>query len=191
MATSGERIVNNKTGESITWLETAADTHGQRLAFEMGVVPGGSLPVSHCHPNQSETFEISQGVLHFSLGKRVFRLGPGERLVVPPSAAHRWWNESETTPVVGKVIFEPALNTEVFLEQFYGLSNDNKTAADGTPAFLQLMAMLNEYHLQVAGPPLFLQKLMGYVLGGLARLLGYRKFYPAYSPAHVAQLKVG
>jgi hypothetical protein len=72
-------------------------------------------------------------------------------------------------------------NTETFLEQFFGLGNDNKTKADGTPSFLQIMAMVNEYEIYVAGPPLPIQKIMGVVLGGLARWLGYKKYYSQYS----------
>lgn len=80
------------------------------------------------------------------------------------------------------VTFALALNTETFLEQFFGLCNNGKTSADGTPTFLQLMAMANEYELYVAGPPLPIQKLMGVMLGGMARLAGLKKFYPEYSP---------
>jgi hypothetical protein len=73
------------------------------------------------------------------------------------------------------------LNTEVFLEQFFGLGNDGKTSADGTPAFLQIMAMVNEYEIYVSGPPLPVQKIMGLLLGGFAKLLNYKKYYKQYS----------
>ena len=82
------------------------------------------------------------------------------------------------------VTFQPALNTEIFLEQFYGLGNANRTKADGTPSFLQIMAMINTYQIYVAGPPLRLQKILGWLLGGLAQLLGYKRFYAQYSPDH-------
>jgi hypothetical protein len=34
----------------------------------------------------------------------------------------------------------------------------------------------------VAGPPLPIQKIMGILLGGIARLAGLKKFYPEFSP---------
>lgn len=80
-----------------------------------------------------------------------------------------------------KVIFEPALNTETFLEQFFGLGKDNKTKPDGTPPFLQIMAMANKYEIYISGPPLAIQKIMSTILGGIARLIGYKSHYEKYS----------
>jgi hypothetical protein len=49
---------------------------------------------------------------------------------------HQWWNESDEATEM-TVIFEPALNTETFLEQFFGLANNNRTKPDGTPEFFR------------------------------------------------------
>jgi hypothetical protein len=62
-----------------------------------------------------------------------------------------------------------------------GLANNNRTKPDGTPEFLQIMSMINEYKIYVAGPPLPVQIAMGHVIGGIARLLGMKKYYPEYS----------
>lgn len=180
MAKKGQTISNRCTGEQITWLETAADTGGKRLVFEFSVAPGGKLPVVHLHPEQDEIFEIRKGEFTISLGGENQTLKPGDKLTIPKGAPHQWWNPA-AEPAEMKVTFEPALNTETFLEQFFGLGNDGKTKPDGTPSFLQIMTMVNKYQLYVAGPPVFVQKIMGFVLGGIARLLGYRGFYQAYS----------
>ncbi|QHT66959.1 cupin domain-containing protein [Rhodocytophaga rosea] len=109
-----------------------------------------------------------------SLSGKVHTLIAGEKLVIPKGVPHRWWNHSLSEVAEMKVIFEPALNTETFLEQFYGLSNDDKTKKDGSPHFLQLMTWVNEYQVFIQGPPLQLQVLMGYILGGIGRLLGFK-----------------
>lgn len=181
MAKKGQTIHNARTGEQITWLETAADTRGEHLVFEFAVAPGGKLPVVHFHPNQDETFEIRQGEFAIKLGDEVHMLKAGSRFTIPKGVPHQWWNPSSAEKAEMVVSFTPALNTETFLEQFFGLGNAGKTRPDGTPSFLQIMAMANEYQLYVAGPPLPVQKLMSVMIGACARLLGYRKYYPEYS----------
>lgn len=181
MAKKGQTISNAPTGERITWLETAADTGGKRLVFDFSVAPNGKLPVEHLHPRQDETFEVRKGTLSVLLKGEIVHLKPGDGLTIPRGVPHRWWNASDSETAEMQVTFTPALNTETFLEQFFGLGNNGKTKPDGTPSFLQIMAMANEYEIYIAGPPLPIQKIMGLVIGGLARLLGYRKFYPEYS----------
>lgn len=181
MATKGKSIYNSKTGEKITWIKTADDTNGKQLVFDFSVSPKGKLPVVHFHPSQTETFEIKKGEFCIKIGKEIKQLKEGDRITIDKGVAHQWWNPSETQAAEMSVVFEPALNTEIFLEQFFGLGNDNKTKPDGTPGFLQIMAMANKYEIYVSGPPLFVQKLMSVLLGGFARLIGYKSYYEKYS----------
>lgn len=180
MAKIGQSITNKITGETITWLETAATSQGKQLRFDFAVRPQGMLPVRHLHPGQEEVFEMKAGSLKVEVNGQTHQLQAGERLSIPRGAPHQWWNEGNETAQL-TVTFTPALNTETFLEQFFGLCNSGKTSADGTPKFLQLMAMVNEYELYVAGPPLPIQKLMGTILGGIAQLLGFKKFYGSFA----------
>lgn len=180
MAKRGQSLENKITGEKITWLETAQDSQGRVLRFDFQVRPQGKLPVRHLHPNQDETFAMQAGTLKVEVNGKVSHLQPGESLTIAKGVPHQWWNDGDQAAQL-TVTFTPALNTETFLEQFFGLCNSGKTQADGTPTFLQLMAMVNEYELYIAGPPVPIQKLMGVVLGGIARLAGLKKFYPEYS----------
>ncbi|MDX1941705.1 MAG: cupin domain-containing protein [Saprospiraceae bacterium] len=181
MAYKGQTISNKITGETITWQETAADNNGKKLVFHFEVAPKGYLPVRHLHPNQVETFEITKGAFKVELNGELKTFCAGERLVIPKGAPHQWWNVSDSESVEMTVTFEPALNTETFLEQFFGICNDGKTKADGTPPFLQMMAMVNTYQLYIAGPPIFIQKVMGFVLGGIGQMMGFKKYYKQYS----------
>lgn len=181
MATKGQSISNIKTGEKITWIETAKDSKGERLVFDFSVAPKGKLPVVHFHPNQTETFEIKTGTFCILIGTEIKELHAGEKMIINKGIAHQWWNPSDSQISEMIVTFEPALNTETFLEQFFGLGNDHKTKPDGSPSFLQIMAMANEYEIYIAGPPLPVQKIMASVFGGIARLLGYKKYYRQYS----------
>jgi quercetin dioxygenase-like cupin family protein len=183
MATKGQSIENTITGEKITWLETAKESHGNLLRFEFSVRAQGALPVRHLHPHQEETFAMKRGSLKVEVNGQTHHLRASDQLTIPKGAPHQWWNEgAEDAQLI--VTFTPALNTETFLEQFFGLCNSGKTSADGTPNFLQLMAMVNEYELYVAGPPVPIQKIMGMVFGGLAQVVGLKKFYPEFSCSH-------
>lgn len=181
MAQKGQTILNHVTGEKITWLETTAETGGEYLHFEFEVAPGKKVAVRHIHPEQEEIFSIKSGELKLEIAGETSTYGPGQIVSIPAGKPHEWWNISEKEPLKMEVRFVPALKTEIFFEQFFGLANDGKTNVAGSPSFMQIMAMCNEYKVYIAGPPLLIQKIMGVVLGGIARLAGKKKMYPAYS----------
>ena len=62
----------------------------------------------------------------------------------------------------------------------YSLDVQGKTDKNGLPNMLQFAAILNECpgELFVIGPPIAAQKFMAKVLGGFAKLMGYRGFIP-------------
>ena len=61
MIAPGQTLVNEITGETITFIETAAETGGAFTLIEVVLAPGGGVPMAHVHPNQSETFEVVDG----------------------------------------------------------------------------------------------------------------------------------
>lgn len=181
MATKGSVIINKLTGEEITWIETSIDNGGKSLIMDFTVAPDGKVPVRHIHPNQDELFEIKSGVLKVEHKGEIKYLSPGDMAKIPMGDPHQWWNESKTEPIKMRVTLQPALNTVIFFEQYFGLANDNKSKADGSPKFLQIMAMCNKYEMFIDGPPIFIQRLMGFLLGGFAKLIGYKSYYRKYS----------
>ncbi len=181
MATKGQVIENKVTGERVTFLETASDSDGNRLRFLLSVKPGGFVTVNHVHPSQHEKFEMKKGVLKVLKGKETLYLKSGEDVLIPKGTPHQWWNESDSEIAELEVEFTPAGKMEIFLEQYFGLANDDKCDAKGTPVFLQIMSFSNEYELYISGPPVFIQKTMSAVLGSVGRLMGYKKYYPHYA----------
>lgn len=181
MATKGQTIKNKITGEEITWLETSSDTNGESLTMHFSVAPKGKAPVRHIHPEQNEIFEeVIRGTLKVSHDDEMKILRAGESLTVKKGVPHQWWNNSENDYLEMKITMKPALNSEVFFEQLFGLANDDKTKKDGTPKFLQLMTMINSYKIYLAGPPLALQKMLGNTIGRVAAWFGYKSFYEKY-----------
>lgn len=181
MAQPGQTISNKVTSEKITWLKTSKDTAGRYLLFGFEVAPGKKVAVRHIHPRQKETLVIQSGQLKLEIGGKTSVYKPGETITIPAGTPHEWWNDSASMPLQMEVKFEPALKTEIFFEQFFGLAADGKTDSKGSPSFMQIMAMCNEYNIYIAGPPVALQRVMGFVLGGFARMTGRKKFYSRYS----------
>jgi quercetin dioxygenase-like cupin family protein len=183
MAKKNQTIHNPVTGEKITWLETSADTGGRYLLFDFEIKQGGKVAVRHIHPLQDETFTIQKGQLKLEMNGHTKIYHAGDMVTVPKGTPHEWWNSGDGALQM-QIRFAPALKTEIFFEQFFGLAHDGKTDHNGSPTFMQIMAMCNEYSIYVAGPPLFVQRLMGTTIGGIARLTGRKKFYPQYSPVN-------
>ena len=181
MAEKGQTIFNTATSEKITWLETSKNTDGKYLLFDFEVAPGKKVAVRHIHPRQDETFTVKNGQLKLEINGTIREYKPGDIVTIPAGQPHEWWNNSQVTPLKMNVKFQPALKTEIFFEQFFGLAQDGKTDTKGSPSFMQIMAMCNEYKIYIAGPPVFIQRLMGFVLGGIARISGKKKFYRQYS----------
>ena len=61
MIEKGQTLVNPVTGERMTFLETAAETGGDRVVIELRAEPGGSVAAAHAHPSQWETFTVVSG----------------------------------------------------------------------------------------------------------------------------------
>ena len=77
--------------------------------------------------------------------------------------------------------FRPAYDLERFFELIFGLARAGKTDLTGTPSFLQIAVMSTAYGIYLPQPPIFLQKLLFAVLNPIAKLRGYRAWYPEYS----------
>lgn len=176
MATKGQYLTNKVTGEKLQWLQTAKDTNGNLVQFESWFTPKAFMPVRHLHPRQTETFEVKSGVFKVECDGTIHYLKAGDTFTIEKGKPHQWWNESDTEEANVILTVEPAYNFEVMMEQIFGIYN--KT---GKLDFLQIMVMAKTYEMIIAGPPVFIQKMMWVILGIIGCLLGYKKFYPEYS----------
>ena len=159
MIRAGETLVNETTGETITFLETAADTGGASTLIEVEVAPGGGVPMAHVHPNQTETFEIVAGQLSMRSGGDTIVAEAGDVVHVLPGRVHRFWNET-AYPVTFRCKVEPALEFERFIETMFALAADGKLNGRGMPSPLRLAAIANAHFADTRAPyvPAWLQK---------------------------------
>lgn len=178
MARRGDTIDNPVTGERVAFLETSRDTDGELLRLDWSLAPDGFLPGAHTHPHQEERFEVVSGALGVRVGRRKYRLGAGEAVVVSAGTVHSWWNEGDAV-MRGLLEFRPALEMESVFETIFGLARDGKVSEKGVPGPLQIIALLDEYENELGIPwvPKGVQHAVVSLLAPLARRRGYRGRY--------------
>lgn len=190
MIQAGDTLVNQASGETITFVETAAQTGGDYTLIECAVLPGGAVPMAHVHPYQSETFEVVEGELTMKLRRKTVVARPGDVVTVDPGAVHRFWNAGDGVARF-RCTVAPALEFERFIETMFALAADGKLSKRGLPGPIRLATIANRHFADSRAPyiPAWLQK--AGLTGGAAigRLLGYEPTYeatrrlPALEPA--------
>ena|SRR2546423_5693002 len=139
MATAGQTVVNPATGERVTFVKTAAETHGELLQLELVWSRPGERAPAHVHPEMEERYEVLSGTAAFHIGDEQERTaGPGEVVTVPPGTTHRAWNPTEQE-VRLKVEFRPALKWEEFVVRLF--AGDEPVAE-----------LMREFNREIAAP---------------------------------------
>lgn len=183
MVKAGDTITAVETGETFTFLKTAADTNGKLLQIYMTIAPRGGAKgaPAHIHPIQEERFYLKKGEITFLLNGEQFTQRAGESVIVPPGAAHTWRNETDQEAEF-VLEFEPALQWEAVFEGLCSLSRQGKLSADGKVNPLQLAMSLNKYkdHMYIAGLPVGLQKVFFAGLAVIGRLMGMTTELPSF-----------
>ena len=177
---AGETIDNPVTGETVTFLRTAAETGGELVEIEVTLQPEGTVAAAHVHPYQSERFEVLEGTMEFRRGRERVTAGAGEVVEVPAGSAHSFRNAGESVARF-RCEVRPALQFERFLETMFGLATDGKTNKKGMPNPLRLAVIANAHFDDVRLPhvPAFAQKAALVTGAALGKLAG---FQPTYQP---------
>lgn len=164
-------VVNRLNGERFVFTRSSRDTGGAFVAFDFYVAPGGGVPLQHRHTTQEEVFECVRGELTIHINGTPRRLGPGERVALPPGTVHSFVNQGAVETMC-RVEYRPAGRNEDWLKVV-----NAPVVLLGRPAgMLELAPFILDVDLSIAGPPVWAQKLLfGLVLRPLARLLGRRR----------------
>jgi mannose-6-phosphate isomerase-like protein (cupin superfamily) len=167
MAKSGEQISNPKTGFSLRFLKTAADTGGELLEMEATYEAGSGKPPEHFHPRQVEHFEILEGTMQAVIDGQHRVLGTGDSVEIEAGVPHAMWNEG---PGRARTLWQtrPALRTENFFETIIQIGGAGK------PGALQTAVIASEYRneFRTTSPSPAIQTLVVPVLATVGRLLG-------------------
>jgi mannose-6-phosphate isomerase-like protein (cupin superfamily) len=151
MAYAGQILENPVSGERIVFRETASDTGGELLAFELFLAPDGHVPGAHVHPQQEERFEVVEGTMKFRRGLETVFARAGDTVDVPPGVAHRFENAGEG-PAHVLVEVRPALRMERLFETATALAREGRTNRKGLPKPLELALFVREFEREVRAP---------------------------------------
>ncbi len=152
MIQPGQTIENPVTGERFTFRETAASSGGKLLAFQLGLRPGGAVPIRHVHPVQTERFTVVAGLMSFRVGRRKILAGPGEAVEVEPGVAHGFANAGEVEARV-EVEVRPALAMEDMFAEVVAMAEAGRMGPSGMPRNLLDLATLARRYDQEAHAP--------------------------------------
>lgn len=182
MAYQGKVVENKFVGQKLRFLRTSTDTNGELLEIETTYPTKSNEPVSHYHPFQEEWFEVTEGELSIRLEGRTLTIRAGAKIHIPKNKVHSMWNNSANKTVVNWIV-KPALRTDEFFENAYGLAQDGKVNKKGMPSFFQIILFLAEFskEFRLSKPPYFLQLLICTILAPISRIMGYKATYDKYS----------
>ncbi|MGC2191507.1 MAG: cupin domain-containing protein [Candidatus Dormiibacterota bacterium] len=151
MAANGQVIENPASGERIVIRETAADTEGRLLSFELFLAPGGRVPNGHAHPEQEETFTVISGRMRFRRGFRVILAGPRQRVVMSRGVYHSFANPGDH-PAHVLVEVRPALRMAQVLEMAAELGQGVSPGRVSLGRMLRLALFLREFRREIGLP---------------------------------------
>src|SRR5690606_15560417 len=113
--TSGRVLRLSHPTDSIEFIETSADTNGDRCTMKLTVATKGRLIPDHVHTAQEETFEVISGTLTIVVNGITQTLSTGQSIVLPENMAHNHYNNADE-PTVFLQTVRPALDSEHLIE---------------------------------------------------------------------------
>ena len=126
---------------------------GERLAgsaaiFEFDVPAGARVPVAHSHDAYEETIYGLDGALTWTVDGTPTEVGPGETLVIPRGAVHRFDNTGDVDARALAIVTPGILGPDYFREAAAVLDD-----AAGGPPDLAAMAEVMRRHGLTPAPP--------------------------------------
>ena len=177
----GQVFVSEREG----FRQTILKREGGLVWLELVLEPHAPGPPEHIHTSLPENFIVAEGTLSLLVNGENKLLRPGESFLVTPGTPHKPFNETDSRVVVrGPLTPEyaiPELFT-VFLTQAYGFFDESESNNQLPKALFQMSRFSPRYELWLARPPVLAQRVVFFVIGPTARLLGYRSYYERYKP---------
>ncbi|MEO5905935.1 MAG: cupin domain-containing protein [Saprospiraceae bacterium] len=93
MIKQDDKISNPRTGQTMLFLKTAAETNGEVLQIECVSPPSGVGEPEHIHPKQESFVKMISGSCTFSIDGREQILNAGQTLTIQPNVRHHFWND--------------------------------------------------------------------------------------------------
>lgn len=132
MPRAGETIQNPATGETTTFVVTAADSDGALLQLDVVMAPGRPGTPRHVHRLFAETHDVREGRLGITMdgSERVIE-APGT-IEIPRGTPHTFRVVGEA-PVRTVVEHRSPGRYEDFIDRLYALAREGKVDDKGAP----------------------------------------------------------
>jgi quercetin dioxygenase-like cupin family protein len=169
---------NPRTGETITFTRTSAETGGELFEMSYRMAPHAAIADEHAHPHQEMIINVLSGTLTCSIDGVEHKIPAGERVVIPAGAFHFQRNDSEEA-VHAVEEYRPALQMQEFFEVLIGWANDGKTNETGLPSPLR-SAVMHRYFRASIRSRSRRRNVAALLLAPLGRVLGYQREIEQY-----------
>ena len=134
-------IHNPIVNDTVTFLQTSAESGGTCTELDLEVMPGGGN-APHFHKTYTESFTVVEGVLTLDLDRGVRKtLSAGESFVIEPGQTHSYHNETNKPLRCRNRLTSASEGFESTLRILYGLAADGLTSRSATPKMLQDLAV--------------------------------------------------
>jgi len=131
---------------TIRFLLEGTATGGALAMFEFDVAAGAKLPAAHSHDAYEEIVYGLEGVLTWTINSRTHEIRPGNVLVIPRGAVHRFDNDHTATAKTLAVVTPGILGPQYFRE----LADIVNTAAGSPPDPTAVSAVMRKHGLTPA-----------------------------------------
>ncbi len=133
-----------KVGEvAVRVLVEGEQSAGSVALFEFDVPAGARVPVAHSHDGYEETIYGLAGVLTWTIEGSSTDVGPGETLVIPRGAVHRFDNAGDADAGALAIVTPGLLGRAYFLEVAAVLAE----AAGGPPDLSAVASVMRRHGL--------------------------------------------
>jgi quercetin dioxygenase-like cupin family protein/uncharacterized protein YndB with AHSA1/START domain len=169
VAKAGDVLEIPKLGMKIVFRQTASETNGELVEYDVIGRPRGFVTQGHVHTSQEERQEVIAGEAGIEMngGKRTLHVG--ESVVIPRGTSHRHFPPGAGEGQI-RVELRPALGTETFLERLAALDREGQITSRGFPKPVAGAHLMRDFAAEghATRPPLPVQRAFAATVLGLS-----------------------
>ncbi len=153
-----------------------------KVYCKLELAPFAPGPPVHVHTDFDEFFENGNKVMSIIINNDTIVLQPHENRLIPKGTPHKPFNPTPDTVRLTMKKYAFPEEFAFYLNQLYGYVDESEDNLK-PPKVLFQMAMFNQSfdsYLTKKAPPIAVQKFTNFMIVPLARLLGYKSYYPKY-----------
>lgn len=174
-------IIQNPSGEKLSFLQLVKEADGDRLLVENSVPPGAG-PLMHTHHLQEEALTVVRGRIGYQVkGQKPQFAEAGATVTFAPGVAHKFWNAGDDELHCTGYI-KPANTFVFFLSSIYAAQ---RKSGSERPEMFDAAYLMTRYssEYELNDLPWFVKKVIMPITYVIGKMLGkYKHFKDAPEP---------